>query len=96
MLTYKAAYKFCDDGIHREVLDFPGVMTCGATLAEVRRLLASTLTDTAQVEIDEGSPLPLPNPQASAPDFDLEEPIHLWLQAATTVGVHAVDAGAAP
>jgi predicted RNase H-like HicB family nuclease len=78
MLTYKAAYKDCDDGIHGEVLDFPGVMTCGATLPEVRRLLASALTDMAQLELESGSSLPQPNPHVTAPpDFDLEEPIRL-------------------
>ena len=29
MLTYKAMYKLLDKGVHAEVLDFPGVITCG-------------------------------------------------------------------
>jgi len=36
MLTYKAMYKTLDEGVHAEVLDFPGVITCGATLDEAR------------------------------------------------------------
>jgi len=40
MLTYKAMYKFLDQGIHAEVLDFPGTITLGTTLEEARRLLA--------------------------------------------------------
>ena len=27
MLTYKAMYKFLDQGVHAEVLDFPGTIT---------------------------------------------------------------------
>ena len=27
MLTYKAMYKLLDEGVHAEVLDFPGVIT---------------------------------------------------------------------
>ena len=41
MLTYKAMYKFLDQGVHAEVLDFPGTITFGVTLEEARRLLAS-------------------------------------------------------
>ena len=27
MLTYKAMYKYLDEGVHAEVLDFPGVIS---------------------------------------------------------------------
>lgn len=43
MLTYKAMYKYLDEGVHAEVLDFPGVITFGGNLQEARRLLASAL-----------------------------------------------------
>ena len=43
MLTYKAMYKFLDQGVHAEVLDFPGTITSAETLEEARRLLASAL-----------------------------------------------------
>ena len=33
MLTYKAMYKFVEGGVHAEVLDFPGVITCAETAA---------------------------------------------------------------
>lgn len=39
MLTYKAMFKFLKEGVHGEVLDFPGVITCGADLKETRHLL---------------------------------------------------------
>ena len=37
MITYTAGYKIDADGTHAEVLDFPGVLTCGADLAEARQ-----------------------------------------------------------
>ena len=36
MLTYKAMYKYLDQGVHAEVLDFPGAITCGADLENVQ------------------------------------------------------------
>ena len=89
MLTYKAMYKFLDDGIHGEVLDFPGVITWGASLEETRRLLASALSDMAETNLLNGEPLPSPDPDATDAEADLEEPIHLLLTAATRVAVAA-------
>ena len=87
MLTYKAMYKYLDDGVHAEVLDFPGVITCGADLKEARRLLASALVDMAETNLLHGEALPLPNPDISEPDADLEEPIHLLLKASSRVAL---------
>lgn len=84
MLTYKAMYKYLDEGVHAEVLDFPGVISCGADLQEARRLLASALVDMAETNLMRGDPLPLPDPTRTDPDADLEEPIHLLLKAATS------------
>lgn len=77
MLTYKAMYKFVDGGVHAEVLDFPGVITCGPTLLEARRLLASALVDMAETSLQHGEPLPQPDPLSTNPDADLEEPMLL-------------------
>jgi predicted RNase H-like HicB family nuclease len=85
MLTYKAMYKFLESGVHAEVLDFPGVITCGATQEEARRLLASALVDVAETHLLHGEALPIPDPQATDPESDLEEPIHLLLTAASRV-----------
>lgn len=85
MLIYKAMFKFVEDEVHAEVLDFPGVLTCAATLEEARRLLSSALVDMAEVALSSGEALPLPNPQATDEDADLEEPIHLLLTAASVV-----------
>ena len=87
MLTYRAMYKYLDDAVHAEVLDFPGVITCGADLEEARRLLASALVDMAETNLLEGEALPQPDPSSTDPDADLEEPIHLLLNAASRVVV---------
>ena len=81
MLTYKALYKFLDHGVHAEVLDFPGAITCGATLEEARRLLASALADMAETNLLRGEPLPQPDPSLTDPEADLEEPIHFGIPA---------------
>jgi predicted RNase H-like HicB family nuclease len=87
MLTYKAMYKFLDDGVHAEVLDFPGAISCGRDLEEARRMLASALVDMADTNLLLGEPLPRPDPVCSSEEADLEEPIHLLLIASTRVAV---------
>ena len=42
-MTYKAMYKFLDNAVHAEVLDFPGAISFGADLEEARKMLASAL-----------------------------------------------------
>ena len=85
MLTYKAMYKYLDEGVHAEVLDFPGVITSGTSLEETRQLLASALVDMAETNLLKGEPLPQPDPTCTDPDADLEEPIYLLLKAASRV-----------
>ena len=85
MLTYKAMYKFVEDGVHAEILDFPGVITFGTSQEEARRLLASALVDMAETNLLLGEPLPRPDPGLTDPDADLEEPIHLLLIATSRV-----------
>lgn len=87
MLIYKAMYKFLDEGVHGEVLDFPGVITWGTDLEETRRLLASALADMAETNLLQGEPLPQSDPNITDTDADLEEPIHLLLTAATRVAL---------
>lgn len=87
MLTYKAMYKFLDEGVHAEVLDFPGAITSAGTLDEARRLLADALTEMAETNLLQGEPLPVPDPSVTDPAADLEEPIHLMLMAASHVRV---------
>jgi len=82
MLIYKAMHKYLDNGIHAEVLDFPGVITSADNLEEARQLLASALADMAETNLLRGESLPMPDPECTDPDADLEEPICLFLKAA--------------
>lgn len=85
MLTYKAMYKYLNEGVHAELLDFPGVISFGENLEEARRMLSSALVDMAETNLLHGEPLPHPDPTSSDPDADLEEPIHLLLTAASRI-----------
>ena len=87
MLTYKAMYKFLEDGVHGEVLDFPGAITCGRDLDDARNLLAGALVDMAETNLLLGESLPAPNPNLSDSEADLEEPIHLILNASSKVRI---------
>ena len=85
MLTYKAMYKYLDDGVHGEVLEFPGTITCATNLEEARRLLASALVDMAETNLLRGETLPQPDPTCTDHDADIEEPVHLLQEAASRV-----------
>ncbi|MSQ96288.1 MAG: type II toxin-antitoxin system HicB family antitoxin [Gemmataceae bacterium] len=85
MLIYKAMYKTIDEGVHAEVLDFPGAISFGADLDEARRMLASALVDMAETSVLQGEALPAPDPSCTDPDADLEEPIFPQLSASTRV-----------
>ncbi len=90
MLTYKAMFKFLDEGgVHAELLDFPGVITWGEDLDRARALLGSALVDMAETNLMRGEPLPAPDPSCSDAEADLEEPLHLLLTAASRVAVVA-------
>jgi hypothetical protein len=85
MLQYKAGSKFVEGGVHAQVLDFPAAITCGADLADARRLLALALVDVAETCLELGQPLPVPDPQKSDPEMDIEEPIYLHVRASSAV-----------
>ena len=87
MVTYQAMFKFVEGGVHAEVLDFPGVVTCGATLDEARSLLHGALVDMAETNLLHGEPLPTPDPTSTSDEADLEEPIHLLLTASSRVAI---------
>jgi len=92
MITYRAMYKFLDNSVHGEVLDFPGAISCGSDLDEARRMLRSALVDMAETSLALGEALPVPNPKATDLDSDIEEPIHLLLTAASRVSEVPQDA----
>ena len=85
MLGYKAGYKFVSSGVHAQVIDFPAAITCGADLPEARRLLVVALIDVAETYLEQGQPLPRPDPLSSDAEMDIEEPIYLHLSASTEV-----------
>jgi len=85
MFIYKAMYKTINEGVHAEVLDFPGAISFGADLEEARRMLSSALVDMAETNLLHGEMLPTPDPTCTDPEADLEEPIYLLLSAATRV-----------
>ena len=87
MLTFKAGYKFVDGGVHAQVIDFPEVISSGADLDDARRMLASALVDMAELRLDCGLAIPIPNALAIDPDMDLDEPIHLHLRVSSTVEI---------
>ena len=49
-----------------EALDFPGAVTQGFDLADARLMMASAMEDLAQCLLEDGKPLPIPNPDVSA------------------------------
>lgn len=79
MLQYKAGYKFVDNSVHAQVVDFPAVITCAPDIAAARRLLMSALLDVAETRLELGQSLPTPSPNATDPAIDVEEPIYLHL-----------------
>jgi predicted RNase H-like HicB family nuclease len=87
MLTYKAAFKLEEGVFLGEVLDFPGTVSFGHTLEEARANLAGALFDMAETNLLRGEPLPLPDPNRTDPDADLEEPIYLTIQTGRRLSV---------
>ncbi|MBM81558.1 MAG: hypothetical protein CMJ78_13345 [Planctomycetaceae bacterium] len=94
MITYRAMYKFVDGGVHAEVLDFPGTISSGTNLEAARTMLQSALVDMAETNLLNNEALPEPNPLATDPESDLEEPIHLLMTATSRVAHVPQDATA--
>lgn len=80
MLRYHVAFylpQATGEMVVAEALDFPGAITQGFDLPDARLMIASAMEDLAQVLLEEGKPLPMPNPEATASDADLVELIPL-------------------
>jgi predicted RNase H-like HicB family nuclease len=60
-----------------EALDFPGAVSQGFDLPDARLMIASAMEDLAQILLEEGKPLPVPNADATALDADLIEIVPL-------------------
>ena len=79
MLRYHIAFylpRVAGEMVVAEALDFPGAATQGFDLADARLMIASAMEDLAQCLLEEGKPLPTPNPDAAA-DADLIELVPL-------------------
>ncbi len=83
MLRYHVAYylpRGDDRMVVAEVLDFPGVLSQGFDLADARVMIASALEDIAQMHLESGQALPVPDPSATAADADLIELLPLSVE----------------
>lgn len=79
MLRYHIAFhlpRASGDMVVAEALDFPGAVTQGFDLADARLMIASAMEDLAECLLEEGKPLPTPNPDAAA-EADLIEIVPL-------------------
>jgi predicted RNase H-like HicB family nuclease len=88
MLRYHVAFylpRAVGEMVVAEALDFPGAVTQGFDLPDARLMIASVMEDLAQGLLEEGKPLPTPNPDATA-DADLIELVPLSVH----VGTHRV------
>lgn len=85
MIQYKAGYKYVDGGVHAQVIDFPAAISCGVDLDDAKRLLTAALLDMAETRLGLGQSLPRPDPLASDPEMDIEEPIYLSLSVSKQV-----------
>ena len=83
MLRYQIAFylpRNSGEMVVAEALDFPGAITKGFDLADARLMIASALEDLAQGLLEQGKPLPTPNPAAPA-EADLVELVPLTVHA---------------
>jgi predicted RNase H-like HicB family nuclease len=82
MLEYHTAYYPIEDGWYMvRVLDFPGVISQGKSIAHARKMIKDALCLMAEHKLEEGSPLPLPNPRARDKKAVLVEGIRLKVRA---------------
>ena len=82
MLCYHVAFylpRASGEMVVAEALDFPGAVTQGFDLADARLMIASAMEDLAQVLLEQGKPLPAPNPDAPA-DAGLIEVVPLTVR----------------
>jgi len=79
MLRYHVAFhlpRAAGEMVVAEALDFPGAVTQGFDLPDARLMIASAMENLAQCLLQEGKPLPTPNPDAEA-NADLIELVPL-------------------
>jgi predicted RNase H-like HicB family nuclease len=87
MLEYTAAY-YKDEESGRytaEVLDFPGAISQGRTLKQARSMVRDALRELANYLVEQGEPLPQPNPEAAHEDAEFSEKIRLVIRVEAAV-----------
>jgi predicted RNase H-like HicB family nuclease len=80
MLRYHVAFYLphtAGEVVVAEALDFPGAVSQGFDLPDARLMIASAMEDLAQILLEEGKPLPVPNADATALDADSIEIVPL-------------------
>jgi predicted RNase H-like HicB family nuclease len=80
MLRYRVAFymsKTLGGMVVAEALDFPGAVSQGFDLPDARLMIASAMEDLAQLLLEEGKPLPVPDPAVTDADADLIELVPL-------------------
>ena len=85
MLRYHVAFhlpRAKGEMVVAEALDFPGALTQGFDLPDARLMIASAMEDLAQSLLEEGKPLPTPDPNATS-EADLIELIPLSIHVGT-------------
>ncbi len=87
MIEYKAAYYHNHDSgwFTASVLDFPGVLSQGKTLELARWMLGDALREMTEWLLEDGQPLPRPDPTASDAAATLIEPIQLVIRSHPSV-----------
>ena len=87
MLRYHVAFylpRTSGEMVVAEALDFPGAVSQGFDLSDARLMVASALEDLAQSLLEEGRPLPVPDPGATSAEADLIELVPLSVHAGIT------------
>ena len=82
MLQYHAAYYAIEGGWYMvRVLDFPGTISQGRSIAHARRMIRDALCMMAEYKLEQGEVLPRPNRRARDKKAVLVEAIKLRIQA---------------
>jgi predicted RNase H-like HicB family nuclease len=86
MLRYHVAFQLpraAGEMVVAEALDFPGAVSQAFDLPDAHLMIASAMEDLAEILLEEGRPLPKPDPGLTAPDADLIELVPLSVHVGT-------------
>jgi predicted RNase H-like HicB family nuclease len=82
MMEYHAAYRRDPESgwYIAEVLDFPGALSQGKTLNSARRMIRDALRCMAEWHLEEGEPLPSPDPNSRDNTAEFQEVLRLQIR----------------